>query len=131
MPIAAEDEKAVWELEASWLEAEKAGRAEDVGPLLTENVEFWGPEGEKMQGRDEAIAHLKVTPGRIAAIELSDKQISGGPDMIWKSARFQTRLETADETLVVRGKHLWVLEKQDSSWLVRLLCWEIEGVDAA
>lgn len=131
MPIAAADEKAVWDLEALWLEAEKAGRAEDIEPLLTRDVEFWGPEGEKIQGRKQAIAHIAATPGRILSVDLSDKQISGGSDLVWKSARFQTCLETAEETLILRGKHLWILEKQAAIWLVRLLCWEIESVGAA
>ncbi|MBA4802191.1 MULTISPECIES: YybH family protein [Euryhalocaulis] len=129
MPIAADDEKQILELEADWLNAEREGRPQDVAPLLSETVEFWGPEGERFTGREAAVEHLAATPGRILGIDLSEKQIWGGQDLAWKTARFITALEIDGKAVTVRGRHLWVLGREAEGWRVRLLCWELDSVE--
>lgn len=112
-------EAASAETTAAFAAALAAGDARAAARAYASQATLLAPFAEVFRGREaiEAFWRAGVASG-VAAVDLKPLELERRDDLAYEIGRYRLRVETADGSVVDRGKYVLVHERQpDGSWL--------------
>ena len=115
------DEQQIRQLVATWIEATKAGEAETVLDLMTEDVVFLVTGRPPMIGKGAFAAALRAQSSRGApqfdgTSEIQEIQIVGEWAFMWTRLSVTVTPPASGPPTTRAGHTLSVLRKQDGKW---------------
>jgi ketosteroid isomerase-like protein len=119
-------EDAIQEIEqvhSRWTEFEAAGRAHGLMALCADDIELWPPDAQPLLGREAVSAWMARGSTRIHSIEITERHIRGSNEIAYLTANYKTTFSLKEDFTPrnSRGSHLWILRKQASGWVVKLV----------
>jgi len=115
-----DDEQAIRQLVATWLEASMAGDTDRVLGLMTEDVVFLLPGRAPMRGRT-GFAAAQSDLGKIrikASSDIQEIRVFGDWAYCWNKLSVTISPEAGGDPVARGGDVLSVLRKQDGSWQI-------------
>jgi uncharacterized protein (TIGR02246 family) len=115
-----DDEQAIRQLVATWLEASRVGDNERILRLMAEDVVFLRPGQPPMRGRSEfAAAQSEIRRFRIdATSEIQEVRVFGDWAYCWNTLSVTVTARDGSASTVRSGDVLSVLQKQADAWVI-------------
>jgi uncharacterized protein (TIGR02246 family) len=113
------DEQEIRKLVSAWLEASKAGDAETLLSLITDDAVFI--TDQQIMRKDDFAAAARAQAGSDApkfdgSSEIQEIQILGEWAFLWQKLTVNITLPSESSTTTRKGHTLTILKKQDNKW---------------
>ncbi len=103
------------QVERDWTEAQKAGDADKIAPLLADNWRALGPDG-KLMNKQQYLGDFKSGAQKFESIELGpmDVHVMGNVGVVQGSDTEKSSFKGKDTS----GKYVWmdVFQKRNGKW---------------
>jgi ketosteroid isomerase-like protein len=122
-----DDHRQIQQIHSSWIEFEIAGASHDLITLCADDIEFCPPDAQPVCGRAEVAAYLAHGTKGIHSIEIGGCRVRGSNEIAYLMANYKTTFSATEQSAPNQalGSHLWILQKQNGKWLVRLVSWSV------
>jgi len=109
--------------------SEVAGQGHSLMALCADDIEFWPPDAQPLLGRAVVSAQMARGTTKIHRIEITDRRIRGSTGIAYSTASYKAMSSSVEDSTPRQalGSHLWILQKQAGTWLVKLVTWSLWG----